>query len=180
MRRSYKGEVAIPKEVWLAKASTHRDFAAKLSRLLAVHTCEVDESLAQALRQVIDECNHQECLCLQAHKATKRGRPKGTSDKKIIPSNQLAVAVAAGKFEHCELPNYDSLTFAAVEVMRQELAETKRSKPTVKAAIDYLNAEAAREFKKQKEHSIKVNFEAVHSAYKRGKKLSQKKSKPII
>ncbi len=183
MRESIKGELVITKDVWMTLEFAYRDFSDKLSGLLNLHKAESIGPLADALRTLADESAKLANDYREIKLLVKKGRPKVKPTPKIKTSNAL---VALGEqYELRKRPGrpttrgakFDKLTFKVVEGRRQELAQTNKAKPTIKAAIDSLNAEAARENSKQEGAAIKGKYERVHSAYKRGKKLLVGKSK---
>lgn len=188
MRESIKGEVAIARDVWVALEIAHGDFADKLRHLLGVHELESAGPLVGALHALALECSDYASICKELKKQVKKGRPKVKPIPKEKTSNALT---AAALWQTHELrkrpgrptamgPKFDKLTFNAVEKRREALTQANKSKPTIKAAIDSLNAESARKNFKQEGAAVKGDFERVHSAYKRGKKLLAEKSKPVI
>ena len=179
MRVSIKGVPAIPKEVWSTKAGMHREFSESLSLLLST-----DESgpLAKALREMIEKNKRLAEACDELYKETRKGRP---TKKPARTENGLLAILHPHLYELRKRPGrptqygakYDKLTFKVVAEQRKELAQANKSKPTVKAAIDSLNAQLARDSSRRELTAIKTEFERVHSAYKRGKKLLDEKSK---
>lgn len=188
MRNSKDVKVAISKDVWMALERAHSDFADKLQHLLSSHGSDSVEPLREALRVLAKECSDYASICRELETQVKKGRPRVKPTPKIKTRNALLAAALSHSHVFQKRPGppstngpkFDRLTFKAVEDRRKELAETNTSKPTIKAAIDSLNAESARLNSKREATTIKKHFERIHSAYKRGKKLPSKKSKPII
>ena len=187
MRESIKGEVAISRDVWLALEIAHSDFADKLRHLLGAHELESAGSLVEALHALALECSDYASTCKELKKQVKKGRPKVVKPTpKEKTQNKLECALLPALYEYKSPTGrpvvygakYDRLTFKVVVERREELARTNKAKPTIKAAIDSLNAQRAMENSRREGAAIKDDFEKVHSAYKRGKRLLAEKSKP--
>lgn len=171
MRTTKSGEPSIPKAIWDIKASMHRTFADELS---------VIAHAAGLVRSGMLEPNIKRHLaladaCDELAAETRRGRPKSPVTKAERGQNRLADILlgippkrkpgrpsAAGK-------DYDEMTYRAVEEKRKELALSNKAKPTIRAAIDSLNSQIARDNGVRESQYLKDNFDHVHSAYKRGR-----------
>jgi len=74
-------------------------------------------------------------------------------------------------------PDYDRAVFQYAEQVREELRQGRRTKPTIKAAIDKLNELWARHHGKRVTSTVASRFNATKAAYLRGRKLMEEQSK---
>ena len=73
-------------------------------------------------------------------------------------------------------PDYDCAVFQYAESVRDELKQSRRTRPTIKAAIDAINERYAQHHGKRVTSFVAKNFNATKAAYTRGRKLSEEQS----
>ena len=176
MATTKSGDMAIPRIAWALRASAHQEFANSLSELLSAHAMEATAPLAGALDALKERHHWLALACEDLKKGTKRGRPRKIL-KPESPTSMLKRLLNSGPPKRRGRPSeygpdFDKLTFKVVEQRREELGKGENSQSTIKAAIDSLNAQVATENSMRITSAIKGDFNRVHSAYQRGKKLS--------
>ena len=176
MKMNKDGEPAISSQIWSLLANMHREFSESLSLLLTVDDVT---PLADALRAMIVEHNRLAVIQYELQSETRKGRPR--KEKKVVPptGNRLADLLWPGRVIKKPPgrpvkggPYFDRLTFNVVEQRRAELAAKNRCKPTIKAAIDSLNADRARDQSVRVVAFVSVKHNKVRSSYRRGKLLT--------
>lgn len=169
MKRNKDGTLAIPKEVWSAKATAHRSFSQQLSELLKSQAAAPRKTWATAIQRLLAEHAHIAALC-DRMKTGKKGRPGKE------PINELAAmrTPTVTKVQRGQQPwankDYDVLTYKAIENERSKLREARKPS-TIAAAIKLLLLMTAPNGKSQYEH-LKRNTSRMRSAYGRGKTKS--------
>lgn len=178
MRTNKNGDPAIPKLCWKFIARAHHDFAKELFDLLRTDSAKSKASLHKALNELIEEHDDLGLMCSRIAEEIKPGHPpKEKPVPSVAPKNYLVELL--GKYKKKRLgrppgdgPKLDRVTFQMVKQKREELAE-KNGANSIKAAIDAINSELARKFRKNVTAFVDAEYHRVRSAYGRGKKLSE-------
>lgn len=133
---------------------------------------EVQTPLAKALLSIVDQHSEIVVGMQSLSRKTKRGRPKKVEKEPNTLAAFFASMRAPGKpGRPTKLGKpFDRETYLQVEHRRATLAEGRRTKPTIKAAIDSLNEDLARDLGKRVSTVVRDEYASLRSCYQRGKR----------
>ena len=184
MRAIKSGAPAVPKLVWKLLADSEHAFALELMNELKRVDPEVKTPMAKALLKIIERHIDTAETIDRIAENTRRGRPK---DVKKHP-NALCAALgipapprAPGKpgLPTNRGPAFDLQTYFVINHVSISLAEISRGKPSIKAAIDWLNVERARDLGKRESTFKSAEYASLRACYQRGKHLAAKFQNPV-
>lgn len=170
MRKNKIGSVAIPAVAWGLAADAHLEAAQKLVALFDLDGVDSKSILATAVTKLamwhIESASTYQRLAI----AVKPGRPKSK------PVNALMLLRPPPKKRGIGAPvkfgdGYDIKTFHLVEEHRELLAASNSTKPTIRSAVEALNATVADKFGKRRVSYNKSVRNHTLSSYQRGKRL---------
>lgn len=170
MRKSIKGRVALPKEVWSALASANRDFVNSLEIFMRDFDSQATDALRDGLKKLRDDHAAYAQIAAERFSKTKRGRPAkvtANAEAKRGPGRPRKHAI-----------DVDVATFKAIEYPRVLASINKAPIPTIVSAVDAFNAEVANDAGKVTHTYIKAKRAATLSAYQRGKRRLKKNQNP--
>lgn len=174
MRKNKVGKPTIPAVAWNLAADAHIEAADKLDALLDLDGSDNQSAMALAVAKLCTWHLESAIICQRLASKVKPGRPK--SRPTSGPFNALSLLPPPPEKRRVGAPvkfgaSFDRKTFYLVEEHRALLAASNSTKPTIRNAVEALNATLAERFGKQQFSYNNITRNHTLSSYQRGKRL---------